>query len=246
TDTSTVTVAILNNAGPGGVLSGTLTKAAVAGVASFSANALKIDKIGTGYTLTATDGSLTSAASSAFNITFGAAAKLAFTTQPGGGTGGTAWTTQPVVTVQDQFGNTVTTDTSTVTVGILNDAGPGGTLSGTLTKAAIAGVASFSANGLKIDKIGTGYTLTATDGSLTSGTSSPFNITVGAAAKLAFTTQPGGGTGGTAWTTQPVVTVQDAGGNTVTGNSSTVTLAIGNNAGPGGVLSGTLTKAAVV
>src|SRR6185503_4295047 len=162
TDTSTVTVAILNNAGPGGVLSGTLTKAAVAGVASFSANALKIDKIGTGYTLTATDGSLTSAASSAFDITVGPAAKLAFTTQPSGGTGGTAWTTQPVVTVQDAGGNTVTTDTSTVTVAILNNAGPGGVLSGTLTRAASSGVANFSANGLKIDKAGIGYTLIAT------------------------------------------------------------------------------------
>ena len=99
---------------------------------------------------------------------------LAFTTQPGGGTGGTAWTTQPVVAVQDQFGNTVTTDASTVTLGIANNAG-GGTLSGTLTKTAVAGVATFS--GLSIDKIGTGYTLTATDGSLTSATSNPFNIT---------------------------------------------------------------------
>ena len=106
-------------------------------MASFSANALKIDKIGTGYTLTATDGSLTSATSSAFNITVGAAAKLAFTTQPGGGTAGTAWTTQPAVTVQDAGGNTVTTDTSTVTVAIGITRG-GGTLSGTLTEAAVA------------------------------------------------------------------------------------------------------------
>src|ERR1035441_4922283 len=114
---------------------------------------------------------------SAFNITLGAAAKLAFTTQPGGGTGGTAWTTQPVVTVQDAGGNTVTTDASTVTVAIGTNAGPGGVLSGTLTKAAVAGVASFSGLGLKIDLIGTGYTLAATDGGLTSATSSAFNIT---------------------------------------------------------------------
>ena len=88
----------------------------------------------------------------------GATTELAFTTQPGGGTGGAAWTTQPVVTVQDQFGNTVTTDTSTVTLGIANNAG-GGTLNGMLTETAVAGVAAFS--GLSIDKIGTGYTLTA-------------------------------------------------------------------------------------
>src|SRR5207244_3058522 len=144
-------------------------------------NGLKIDKIGTGYTLTATDGSLTSATSAAFNITVGVAAKLAFTTQPGGGTGGTAWTTQPVVTVQDAGGNTITTDTSTVTVAILNNPGSG-TLGGTVTKTAVAGVASFSGNGLNIDKVGSSYTLTATEGSLTSATSGSFNITVAAAA----------------------------------------------------------------
>ena len=73
--------------------------------------------------------------------------------------------------------------------------------------------------------------------------SSAFNVTVGAAAKLAFTTQPGGGTGGTAWTTQPAVTLQDAGGNTVDGHGQNVTVAIRNNAGPGGTLSGTATMA---
>jgi hypothetical protein len=200
-------------------------------------------------TISVTDGSISSSGSDRLSVTVsaGTANKLAFTMQPGGGTGGTAWSQQPVVTVQDQYGNTVTTDTSTVTVAIQNNAGPGGTLSGTLTKAAVSGVADFSLNAskLSINKIGTGYTLRATDGSLTFIDSSGFNITVGAAAKLAFTTQPGGGTGGTAWSQQPVVTVQDAGGNTVTTDTSTVTVAIQNNAGPGGVLSGTLTKAAV-
>ena len=93
------------------------------------------------------------------------------------------------------------------------------------------GVATFS--GLAIDKIGTGYTLTATGSTVntTPGAvvSSAFNISVGPAAKLAFTTQPGDGTAGAALVTQPAVTVQDAGGNTVTTDSSTVTLAIGTN-----------------
>ena len=83
-----------------------------------------------------------------------------------------------------------------------------------------SGVVSFS--GCKIDKIGTGYTLTATDAAdhlnTASAPSSSFNITAGTASQLVFTTQPGGGTGGTAWTTQPKVTVEDAGGNPVTGD----------------------------
>jgi hypothetical protein len=166
----------------------------------------------------------------------GAATKLAFTTQPGGGTGGTAWTTQPVVTVQDAKGNTVTTDTSTVTVAILNNPGSG-TLGGTVTKAAVAGVASFSANALKIDKIGTGYTLGATDGSLTSATSSAFNITTGAATKLVYTTVPSTGTAGTAFSV--TVQSQDAGGNPANLASATsITL---SKAGGAGTLSGTLT-----
>ncbi len=240
-DTSTVTVAILNNAGPGGVLSGTLTKQAGAGVADFSANGLKIDKAGTGYTLTATDGSLTSAASNAFNIAIGGAAKIAFTTQPGNGTGGSALSPQPVVTIQDAGGNTVTGNTSTVTLAIGTNPSAG-TLSGTVAKAAVAGVATFT--NVAVDKAGTGYTLAATDGALTGTTSTAFNVTVGAAAKLGFTTQPGGGTAGTAWSTQPVIAIQDAGGNTVTTDTSTVTVAIGTNPSSG-TLSGTLTKAAV-
>jgi len=108
-------------------------------------------------------------------VTAGAADKLAFTTQPGGGQPGSAWATQPVVSVQDAGGNTVTSNTSTVTLAISNNAGPGGVLSGTKAKAAVAGVATFS--GLSIDLYGTGYTLGATAGSLTSATSAAFNIT---------------------------------------------------------------------
>ena len=92
----------------------------------------------------------------------------------------------------------------------------------------------------KIDKAGAGYTLTATSGGLTSTTSATFNISVGPATRVAFTTQPGGGVAASAWGQQPVVTVQDAGGNTVTTNSSSVTVAIGTNPS-GGTLSGTKT-----
>ena len=51
-------------------------------------------------------------------------------------------------------------------------------------------------------------------------------IAAGAAAQLTFTTQPGTGTGGSALATQPVVAVQDAGGNTVAADTSSVTLAL--------------------
>src|SRR5204862_522719 len=82
-----------------------------------------------------TDGSLTTANSGSVTVASDVASKLAVTTQPGGATAGANLTTQPVVTVQDQFGNTVTGDGSTVAA----SPRPGsGSLPGTLTTAADA------------------------------------------------------------------------------------------------------------
>ena len=89
---------------------------------------------------------------------------------------------------------------------------------------ATSGVASFVGCEI-VGKTGT-YTLTATSPGLSSGNSGAFTITVGAAAQVAFTTQPGGGANTTVWTTQPKVAVEDSGGNTVTSGSSSVTLAV--------------------
>jgi hypothetical protein len=236
-DSSTsVTLAIDNNPG-GGTLSctntGGLTVTVSSGTASYSGCA--ITKTGTGYTLTATSTPARTAPANAnsFNITAGSASKLAFTQSPSSSTGGIASTTQPKVAVQDQNANTVTSDSSSVTLAITNGTGTSGaTLSCTTNPiAASSGVASFS--GCAIDKSGTGYTLTATDGSLTSTASSSFTISVGPAAKLAFTQQPAGAQAGAVFGTQPKVSVEDAGGNVVITDSSSVTLAIGTNPGSG-------------
>jgi len=231
TDTSNVTVA-LTTAG-GATLGGTKTVAAVNGVATFSN--LTVDKVGT-YTLTATDGVLTSGVSSSFNITAGAAAKVVFTTQPNASYASNA-AIGVGVSVEDAAGNVVTTDTSNVTVA-LTSAG-GATLGGTKTVAAVNGVATFA--NLTVDKVGT-YTLTATDGVLTSGVSSSFNITAGAAAKVVFTTQPPASRQSNA-TFSTAVSVEDAAGNVVTTNTSNVTVAL-TTAG-GATLGGTTTVAAV-
>ena len=134
--------------------------------------------------------------------TFGPAAKLSFGTQPVGANGGAAFSTQPVVIVQDAGGNTVTNSSAFITLAIGNNPS-GGTLSGTATATAVNGVASFS--GLSIDKAGT-YTLTAASTGLTGVASNSFNITVGPAAKLAFTTQPG-------WCCERRIIKSSAGGN---------------------------------
>jgi hypothetical protein len=151
---------------------------------------------------------------------------LAFTTQPGGGTAGQAWSTQPEVTIENVDGNAVTSDTSPVTLSIQTNPGSG-TLS-TCSAPTVAGVATFS--GCQIDKAATGYALTATDSTDSlSATSSTFNISAGAPAQLVFTTQPGGGTAGQAWSTQPVIAIEDANGNVVTSDASTVTLSMQTN-----------------
>src|SRR5207248_636257 len=114
----------------------------------------KIDKAGTGYTLTATDGSLTSAVSNSINITVGSPAALAFTTQPAGANVNTAFTTQPAVKVLDAGGNTVTTDSSSVTLAITAGSGTSGAaLTCTVNpKAAAGGIATFA--GCNINKAG--------------------------------------------------------------------------------------------
>src|SRR2546422_7905305 len=81
---------------------------------------------------------------------------------------------------------------STGAIAIAIDNNPaGGTLTGNAPVNAVNGVATFA--NLKIDKAGTGYTLTATSGTLTQATSNAFNITATPplpATHLAFCVQP--------------------------------------------------------
>src|SRR5207249_2796403 len=113
-----------------------------------------------------------------------------------------------------------------------------GTLAGTATVAASAGVASFA--NLSIDKVGTGYTLTATGAG--SATSAAFNITAGTATALVFSVQPTNTVAGATITPAVQLTAQDASGNTATGFTGNITVAIGTNPSSG-ALSGTLTHA---
>ena len=121
------------------------------------------------------------------------ATRLVFTVQPGTTAAGQAFSPALKVTLVDSAGNPVTTGTSNVTLTVGSNPS-GGVLSGTTTVAASGGVATFS--NVALDKVGAGYTLTASATGLTSATSNPFQITPGAAAKLVFSTQPTTGTAG--------------------------------------------------
>lgn len=140
------------------------------------------------------------------------AREVVFSTQPATTAGKTvALTTQPVVSIVDIGGRTVTTDTSTVTV-VRNIVSGTGVLSGTTSKAAVSGATTYT--DLSIDQPGT-YTLTASDGTLLSATSSQFTVPV-IPTKLALTQQPGNCDSGSEMVTFPIVAFQDAGGNTDT------------------------------
>jgi Tfp pilus assembly protein PilV len=235
--TNQITLALGTN--PGGTLNCTTNPLnANAGVASFAGCEIT-GKTGT-YTLTAAATGFTTVTSNNVPITIGGASQLVFTTQPGGGVDGTAWGTQPKVTVEDAGGNTVTTANNSITLAIATQPGTGATLacSGTGTNgdtlAATNGLASFA--GCKITgKIGS-YTINATASGLAGGTSLPLTITIGTASELAFSTQPGGGASGAVWTTQPVVSVADVGGNPVNTGTNTITLAIASQPGTGATL----------
>ncbi len=238
TATNSITMAIGTNPSSG-TLGGTVTVAAVNGVASFST--LNINNSGTGYTLAASAGGLTGVTSTAFNVTAGAANKLAFTGQPTNVAAGSSISPAVIVSVEDALGNVVTSANSSITMAIGTNPSSG-TLGGTVTVAAVNGVASFST--LNINNAGTGYTLTASAGSFTAVTSNAFNVTVGVANKLVFSVQPTSVTAGSSITPSVTVSVEDSQGNLVSSATNSITMALGTNPSSG-TLGGTLTVAAV-
>jgi hypothetical protein len=116
-------------------------------------------------------------ANGSVSITLGSPVFLAFSQQPGGGTAGAAWSTQPTVSVEYGSSSVVTWDSSSVTLTIGTNPS-GGTLTCTTNPLATSsGAAAFA--GCKINDVGTGYTLTATDstdGITTAVSSNAFNI----------------------------------------------------------------------
>ena len=219
TATDSITLDINNDPGSG-TLSGTLTVAAVSGEATFSN--ISIEKVGTGYTLDATASGLSTSTSAGFNITVGAPTQLAYSVEPINTVSTTSISPAIKVQVLDAGGNLVPTATNSITLAV-NDNPGGGTLSGTLTVAAVSGEASFS--DISIDKVGTGYTLLASAGGLTSATSASFNITVGAATQLAYSVEPTNTAATVSISPAIKVQVHDAGGNIVPTATDSITLA---------------------
>ncbi|MFP2932499.1 beta strand repeat-containing protein, partial [Pyxidicoccus sp. 3LG] len=230
--TGNVSLALGNNPG-GGTLAGTTQVAVSNGEATFAG--LSLSATGTGYTLSASFGTLPVVASSAFNITPAAPMSLVFVQQPTSAPAGASITPAVRVALNDAFGNRVTDATGNVSLALGNNPG-GGTLSGTTQVAVSNGEATFSNLSLRV--VGTGYTLSASFGTLSSVTSSAFDVTPGAPAALVYLQQPTAITAGSPITPAVRVAVDDAFGNRATDATGNVSLALGNNPG-GGTLSGT-------
>ncbi|MGZ5569280.1 MAG: beta strand repeat-containing protein, partial [Limisphaerales bacterium] len=218
----------------GGALQGTLSATAASGVATF-ANLSETEA--TTMTLDFTSGSLTGARSSSITISSAAADHLAIATQPSSvATAGTAFATQPVIQIQDQYNNVVTSDNSSVVTAVRSSGA--GTLQGTTSLTTSSGLVTF-AN--LFHTFAGNITILFSSGSLTTAISSSVQVNPANANHLLFTTQPSSATAGSAFGVQPVVRSYDTYGNASTsglGSSLPVSMTLQSGMGP---LQGTTT-----
>ncbi len=226
-------MAVALASGSSGSLTGTASMMASAGVATF---ANLVDNTSGPISLNATSGTLPDASTGTVTITSAQAAKLVIQTQPSqSATAGSALATQPVIYEEDQYGNILTADNSTVVTAYLGSGG--GLLGGTVAATLSHGVATFTN---LTDQTAGNVTLEFTGAGLTSIPSVPIQINPAAASKLVIQTQPSASAAAAqAFETQPVIALVDSFGNIETNDNNTqVTASLSSGIGP---LSGTTT-----
>jgi adhesin/invasin len=194
------------------------------GVATF--DDLEQTVAATDYTLMlAFNNGLTSGNATTANFTVNPAAanKLAVSVQPSANAeAGIAIPQQPSVLVQDEFGNLIATDSSTVVT-----ASTTGTdiVGGSTNATASSGNASFS--GLSLNGTAGNYTIEFSATGLTSATSNTVELGSGEATKLVVSTQPATSVAaGDALDPQPAVRLQDEWDNNVDDSGVTVTASV--------------------
>ena len=209
----------------GGSLGGTTTIATDAsGVATYSN--LAITGTTGSRTLSFSTPGITAVVSGPIAVGQPPATKLAIVTQPPAtAQSGAAFTTAPVIQLQDASGIAVASAGVAVTVAL---SGASGTLGGTLTVNTDAtGKATFT--GLSISGLVGNYTLAFSSSGLTGVTSNAIALSAGAATKLAILTQPpSSAKTGVNFSPQPVIRITDAAGNTVSTSGITVTATLVN------------------
>ncbi len=227
--TGPVTMSLDANPGSS-TLTGGITVSAINGVATFTS--LKLNKAAMGYTLDATSGSLSIATTNPFDVVAGAPAQLVVTQSPPNDVqAGVGFGLE--ISAEDTLGNVSTTFGGTIRLTLA--ANPGGsTLNGPLTMVAVNGVADFS--NLTLNNSGTGYTIKATSGVLSTAQTAPFSVVAGPATILLVTNQPPltafAGKG-----FDVAVVAEDAAGNLATDFTGPVSVDLDNNP-TGATLSG--------
>jgi YVTN family beta-propeller protein len=191
------------------------------GVATFSG--LSATGVVGARTLQFTAGAVVSAASSTVTLAAGPPAAVAIMTQPSAtAQSGIALQTVPVVKVTDGSGNLVSGQAVTVAVG----SGPALTFTNGSAMTDGAGLATFT--GLSASGIAGDRTLLFTAGTAVSSASNTVSFAAGAPATVTITTQPSTTVrSGVTFTTVPVVTVKDDGGNPVAGQQVAVSVSTG-------------------
>jgi len=228
------TVVTVTNTGTG-VLQGITTATAAGGQATFSGLTYLVAET---ITMAFSAPGLTTAKSGNIVISPGPADQLAIQNQPSASaTAGVAFPQQPVIQVQDEFGNLCGADNSTVITASLDQGS--GTLLGTLTATDVHGVATFTNLNYQVAET---ITIDFTSGSLDPQTSQSIQVNPGAATQLVIQTQPSpAATAGTPFAQQPAIQILDQFGNLRTSDNSTVVTASRDAGSGSGVLQGTLT-----
>jgi hypothetical protein len=189
---------------------------ATSGVTGSPALSTTTTNVAATYPITSAIGTLT-AANYSFNlqngvltVTASTASKLVVQTQPSStATAGVAFTQQPQIRIEDQYGNLISSDNGRV-ITAARSAGTG-TLLGTVTATTVNGITTFANLS---HNVATTITLSFTASGLASATSGNIVVGPGTASQLVFATQPAGLGTGSPLATQPVVKAQDAYGNT--------------------------------
>ena len=169
------------------------------------------------------DPTLTPATSNSIVVSPNAAGHLTIHTQPSSAaTAGSPFSTEPVVYVEDQFGNLETGDNTTQVTAALNTGS--GPLRGTTTITVSGGVARFT--NLSDTTAETISLLFTSVPALASAVSNNIVVSPAAPYKLVIVTQPSPtATVGAPFSTQPVIYVEDLYGNLETGDSTTLVTA---------------------
>ena len=212
-----VSVTATITSGGAGTLGGTLAQTTAAGIATFTD--LQIDGATGVRTLDFTSGSLTPDTSTPIAVNPGPAKKLVITAISTTVAAGELFAIQPMVEVQDQFGNKTA---STASIGAAVSTGASLGAATTNPRNAVAGSATFS--DLTIGGLGSPApvrTLTFTSTGLDPATAD-VAVTVGPATKLIVTAISTTVAAGEPFAVPPVVQVQDQFSNPVTASAASI------------------------